>query len=109
MYSETSSKIHGNDVFVRFERTDIVQIRKITFNYNRFSTLTIDSLKAVGRFRIQLLLQDNAWSTRYSIPKNDRYSNTSTQWTKFSLNFTEKIMVIKYIMMKLILLMLLCV
>ena len=44
----------------------------------------------MGRFRIQLLLEDSTWSTRYNIPKNDRYSDTSTQWTKLTLNFTEK-------------------
>ena len=38
--------------------------------------------------RIQLLLEDNTWSTRYNIPKNDRYSHTSTDWTLVSLNFT---------------------
>ena len=42
----------------------------------------------MGRFRIQLLLEDNTWSTKYNIPKNDRYSNTSTEWTLVSLNFT---------------------
>ena len=42
----------------------------------------------MGRFRIQLLLEENTWSTRYNIPKNNWYSDTSTQWTKLSLNFT---------------------
>ena len=32
----------------------------------------------MGRFGIHLLLEDNTWSTRYNIPKNDRYSDTST-------------------------------
>ena len=45
----------------------------------------------MGRFRIQLLLEDHTWSTRYNIPKNDRYSDSSTQWTKLSLNFTVEI------------------
>ena len=63
MYIETSSNNHGNNVFVSFERTDIIQISNITFYYNRYSILTIDSLKAMGRFRIQLLLEDNTWST----------------------------------------------
>ena len=89
MYIETSSNNSGSDdVFVNFERTDIIQISNITFYYNRFSILTNDSLKSMGRFRIQLLLEDNTWSTRYNIPKNDRYSNTSTDWTLVSLNFT---------------------
>ena len=42
----------------------------------------------MGRFRIQLLLEDNTWSTRYIIPINDRYSDTSAEWTLVSLNFT---------------------
>ena len=90
MYIETSSNNHGNNVSVSFERTDIIQISNITFCYNRFSILTNDSIKSMGRFRIQLLLVDNTWSTRYNIAKNDRYSDTSTQWTKLYLNFTEE-------------------
>ena len=90
MYLETSSKNHGNNVFCSFERTDIIQISNITFYYNRFSILTDDSLKSMGRFRIQMLLEDSTWSTRCNIPKNDRYSDSSTEWTKLSLNFTEK-------------------
>ena len=42
----------------------------------------------MGRFRMQLLPKDNTWSTRYNIPKNDRYSETSTDWTLVSLIFT---------------------
>ena len=78
MYSETSSYNYGNNVFVSFERTDIIQISNITFYYNRFSVLTNDSLKSMGRFRIELILEDNTWSTRYNIPKNDQYSDIST-------------------------------
>ena len=88
MYIETSSNNHGNNVFVSWERTDIIQITNITFYYNRFSILTNDSKKSMGRFRIELLLEDNTWSTRYNIPKNDRYSDSSTQWTLVNLNFT---------------------
>ena len=47
MYMETSGDSHANNVFVSFERTDIIQITKITFLYNRFSILTIDNLKAM--------------------------------------------------------------
>ena len=90
MYIETSSNNHGSNVFVSFERTDIIQISNITLYHNRFSILTNNSLKSMGRFRIQLLLEDNTWSTRYNLPKNDRYSDSSTQWTKLSLNFTEE-------------------
>ena len=88
MYRETSSNNHSNNVFVSWERTDIIQISNITFYYNRFSILTNNSKKSMGRFRIQLLLEDNTWSTRYNIPKNDRYSNSSTQWKLVNLNFT---------------------
>ena len=69
LYIETSSNNHGNNVFVSFVRTDIIQITNITFFYNRFSILTNDSLKSMGRFRIQLLLEDNTWSTQYTIAK----------------------------------------
>ena len=82
MYIDTTSNNHGNNVFVSFERTDIIQISNITFYYNRFSILTNDSLKSMGRFRIQLLLEDNTWSTRYNIPKSDRYNDSPGQWTK---------------------------
>ena len=89
MYIETSSNNHGHGrVFVSWERTDIIQISNILFSYNRFSILTNDSLKSMGRFRMQLLLEDGTWSTRYIIPKNDRYSDTSTDWTLVSLNFS---------------------
>ena len=87
IYIETSSNNHGYNVFVSFERTDNIQINNITFNYNRFSIVTIDSLKSMTRFRIQLLLEDNTWSTRYNIPKIDLYSDSSTDWTVVSLGF----------------------
>ena len=68
----------------------LYKISNITFYYNRFSILTNDSLKSMGRFRSQLSLEDNTWSTRYNISKIDRYSNSSTDWTKLGLNFTEE-------------------
>ena len=83
MYIETSSNNHGNNVFVSLERSDIIQVTNVTFYYNRFPIL-----KSMGRFRIQLLLDDKTWSTRYNIPKNDRYSDTSADWPLVSLNFT---------------------
>ena len=89
MHIETSSNNHGHErVFVSWERTDIIQISNITFYYNRFSILTNESKKSMGRFRIQLSLEDNTWSTQYNVPKNDRYSDSSTQWTLVNLNFT---------------------
>ena len=84
MYIETTSNNNGNNVFVSFERIVIIQITNLTFYYNRFSILTNNNLKAMGRFRIQLLLEDNTWSTRYNIPKNYRYSDNSTEWTLVS-------------------------
>ena len=86
MYSEASSNNHGDDVFVSCKRSDIIQFSNITFYYNRFSER---NSKAIGRFRIQLLLEDNTWSTRYNILKNDRYNISSTDWTLVNLNFTE--------------------
>ena len=42
----------------------------------------------MGRFRVQLLLKDNIWTTQYTINKNDQYSNNSTDWTLLNLNIT---------------------
>ena len=97
MYIETYSNNHGNNVFVSFERTDLIQVSKITFYYNRFSILTNDSLKTTGNFKIQLSLADITWSTGKNIPKNDRYGDSSTDWTKLSLNFTIEKYFIKLI------------
>ena len=70
MYIETSANNYGHErVFVSWERTDIIQITNITFYYNRFSILTDDSKKSMGRFRIQLLLDNHMWSTQYTIEK----------------------------------------
>ena len=90
MYTEKSGNNHGNKVFLSFVRTDNIHITKITFYYNRFS---IDGdYKAMGRFRIQLLLEDNTWSTQYTIAKNTQYSNTPSERTLINLDFTiEKI------------------
>ena len=88
MCIETSSNNNGNNVFVSWERIDIIQITNITFYCNRFSISIIDSLKAMGGFRIQLLLEDNTWSTQYTIAKNTQYSDTSTDWTLLNLDFT---------------------
>ena len=89
MYIETSSNNHCNNVFVSFEQTDIIQISNNTFYHNRFSILTDDNLKSMGRFRIPLLLEDNTWSTHYTIPKNSQYSISSTEGTMLNLVSTE--------------------
>ena len=91
MYIETSSNNHGPNVFVTWESTDIIQITNITFYYNRFSILTDDSKKSMGCFRIQLLLEDNIWSTQYTIAKNTQYSDNPTNWTLLNLEFTVEI------------------
>ena len=76
MYVELISNNHGHEkVFVRSERTDNFPVGNITFYYKRFSILTNESKRSLGCFRVQLLLEDNTWSTRYNFPKNDRYSN----------------------------------
>ena len=73
MYIETSSNNLGLErVFASWERTDIIQISNITFYYIRFSILTNNSKKSMGRLRIELLLEDSTWSTRYNLSKNDR-------------------------------------
>ena len=85
MYIETSSNNNGDNVFCSFVRTDNIQISNITFYYNRFSA---GSTKSMGRFRNQLLLKDNTCSAQYNISINDRYSDTSTEWTLVNLNTT---------------------
>ena len=40
------------------------------------------------RFRSHVLLEDSTWSNCYNIPKKDRYSDTSTDWTKLGSKFT---------------------
>ena len=91
MYIETSGNNSGSDdVFVSWEKIDIIQITNITFYYNRYSILTNDSKKSMGRFRIQLLLESNTWSMQYTIDKNSQYSDNSNDWTLINLDFTEE-------------------
>ena len=98
MYIETSSSNHGhNMVFVSWLRTDFIQITNITFYFNSFSILSNNNLKAMGRFRIQLSLDDNTWSTQNRIAKNNQYSDTSTDWTLLNLDFTVENYSIKLI------------
>ena len=87
MYIETTSNNHGNNVFVSWERTDIIQITNITFYYNRFSISDIN-FRSMGGLRIQLLLDDNVWTTQYTIGKNEGYNDNSTDWTLLNLDFT---------------------
>ena len=79
MYIETSSNYHGCDnIFVKFERTDIIKISNFTFYYNRYSKVADDFKKSMGSILIQLLVEDNTWNTLYTKPKNSQYSNSST-------------------------------
>ena len=86
MYIETSIGGHGNNVFVSFERTDIIQISNISFYYNRYSAHN----PSMGRFRIQLLSKDSTWTTQYTIEKNTQYSATPTEWTLLNRDFTTE-------------------
>ena len=52
----------------------------------------------MGRSRLQLLLEDNIWSTQNTIPKNEQYTNTSTDWTLLNLDFTVENYGIKLIL-----------
>ena len=87
MYIETSSNNHSNYTYVTWERTDIIQITNISFYYNRFTSPDI-SLRAMGRFKILLLLENNEWVTHYTIDENDYYSNSSSEWKLLNLDFT---------------------
>ena len=96
VYVETSGNNHGaNHVMVSWERTDIIHISYIKFYYNRFSTYD-QNLGGMGRFRIQLLLEDNSWSTLYDI-NNSQYSNGSTVWHFFDLDITQGNYGVKFI------------
>ena len=43
----------------------------------------------MGRFRVQLLLDDNTWSTKYHISKSSNYSSSSTELVKFKIYRTK--------------------
>ena len=100
MYKETCSNNQGPNVFVSSERSDIIQSTNITFYHNRFSILTDDNIKNMGRFRIQFLLGDNTWSTQYTKPKNSQYSNSSTEGKLLNLDITVENYGTKFILDK---------
>ena len=89
MYIESSSNNSGPYTYVILTRTDIIQISNITFYYNRYSS-TDENLRSMGRFRIELLKDNNSWETQYTIEKNTQYSLTSTEWTLLSLDFANE-------------------
>ena len=93
MYIETSQNNHNtenDDVFVSWERTDIIHISNITFYHNRFSTS--DAVKRnMGKLDIQLL-RNGSWETEYSIEKILNFSVDATlDFIKFRYNFTTKL------------------
>ena len=95
MYIETSSNNFGLNVFCIWERVDIIHISNITFYYNRFSIQ--GDLRAMGRFCIQILTKDNVWLTKFNIPKNDQFSDASTDWIILNLNITDENYGVKFI------------
>ena len=88
MYIGTSGRNFGENVFCSWERTDIIQISNITFYYNRFSIQ--GDLRAMGRFRIQILTKDNVWLTKFIINKNEQFSDSSTDWIILNVNITNE-------------------
>ena len=44
----------------------------------------------MGRFRIQLLLLNGQWHSKYINAINNKYGNTSSEWTSLNIDFTEK-------------------
>ena len=42
----------------------------------------------MGRFGIKISLEESIWSTKNTVPKIEQYTNTSTDWTLFYLDFT---------------------
>ena len=87
MYIDTSANNHNSandNVFISFERTDIVQISNITFYYNRFSTSIADK-RNMGKLEIQLL-RNGVWETEYTMSKDTKFSTLSTDWTLFNMN-----------------------
>ena len=44
----------------------------------------------MGIFRIQLLLEDDTWTTQYTINENSQYSESSTTWSLLNLDFTAE-------------------
>ena len=100
MYVETSSNDKGaNHIMVSWERTDIIHKSNIKFHYNRFSTYD-PNLRGMGRFRNQLLLEENSWSTIYIIPKNIQFNNGSTNGIYLTWISLKKTMVLSSLTIK---------
>ena len=69
MYIGTRSKNFGSNVYCSFERSVFLTISDISFSYFRYPA--DGNNKAMRRFRIQLLLIHNTWTTPYNIPEVD--------------------------------------
>ena len=89
MYLESSGNNNGDNTYVKLIRTDIIQITNISFYYNRFS-ISDEKLRAMPRFRIQILLENRNWENKYTIEKNSQFSNLSTEWSHLSLDITQE-------------------
>ena len=91
MFIESSSNNHNSandNVFVSFERTDIIHISNITFYYNRFSSSAADK-RNMGKFEI-LLLRNGVWEIENTMKKNTNFSTLSTDWTLFNMNIISQ-------------------
>ena len=91
MYIETSANNHNStndNVFISFERTDIIHSSNITFYCNRFST-SIAGKKNMGKFQVQLLRND-VWQTEHTMDKDTNFSTLSTDWTFFNMNIISQ-------------------
>ena len=87
MYIETSGNKYdssNDDVFVSFERTDLIHINNITFYHNRFST-SIAEKRGMGKLEIQLL-RNGVWQTEFTIEKDTNFSALSTDWSLLNMN-----------------------
>ena len=52
----------------------------------------------MGRFGLQILLDDNTWSIQYTIPKNTQYTDSPIEWKLVKLDFTVGIYGFKLIL-----------
>ena len=93
MYVETSS---NNHVMVSWERTDNIHISNIKFYFKSFSTYD-PNLRGMGRFRIQIILEDDSRSTIYNVPKIYQFKNRSSQWHLLDMDVTHENYCIKFI------------
>ena len=89
MYLESSGSNNGDNTYVILNRTDIIQITNISFYYNRFS-ISDKNLRAMPRFRIEILLENVNWENKFTIEKISQFSNSSTEWSYLNLDFTRK-------------------